>query len=74
MTDQTTKPTQKRLHGCVLAPPKRTKIRKKLRQHSHAPPKISDFGADTIVRVANAPENPQARCNSKLLGKYPFIV
>ncbi len=33
-------------------------------------PKVSDFVADNIARVENTPENAQARCNTKLLGKY----
>jgi len=59
-----------RLDSSILAPPKWAKIQEKARQHARAAIKVSDFVADTIVRVENAPENPQARRNTTLLGKY----
>ena len=71
MTAQLKKTAQTRLHRCVLAPPKGTKIRKKLRHHARVAIKASDFVADTIARVENAPENVQVRRKAVLLGKYP---
>lgn len=73
MTAQLKKTAQTRLHRCVLAPPKGPKIRKKLRHHARVAIKASDFVADTIARVENAPENVQVRRKAVLLGKYPLI-
>ena len=72
MTAQLKKTAQTRLHRCVLAPPKGPKIRKKLRHHARVAIKASDFVADTIARVENAPENVQVRRKAVLLGKYPI--
>lgn len=72
MTAQLKKTAQTRLHRCVLAPPKGPKIRKKLRHHARVAIKASDFVADTIARVENAPENVQVRRKVVLLGKYPI--
>ena len=72
MTAQSKKTEQKRLDSCVLALPKWPKNRKKLRHHARVAIKASDFVADTIARVENAPENVQVRRKITLLGKYPF--
>ena len=74
MTAQLKKTAQTRLHRCVLAPPKGPKIRKKLRHHARVAIKASDFVADTIARVENAPENVQVRRKAVLLGKYPIKI
>ena len=74
MTAQLKKTAQTRLHRCVLAPPKGPKIRKKLRHHARVAIKASDFVADTIARVENAPENVQVRRKAVLLGKYPANI
>ena len=72
MTAQSKKTEQKRLDSCVLALPKWPKNRKKLRHHARVAIKASDFVADTIARVENAPENVQVRRKTTLLGKYPL--
>ncbi len=56
MTAQKTEPTQKRLHSCVLAQPKPHKVHEKPRQNARSAIKASDFVAETIARVENAPE------------------
>ena len=69
MKAQSKKPTQKRLDSCVLALPKWAKIHEDLENRVSGTLKTSD----TAVSVANAPENPQARRKTTLLGKYRFI-
>ena len=72
MTAQSNKPTQKRLHNCVLSQPKWAQNPQNAPTKRPRTPKGSYFKANTIARVENAPENAQARCNTKLLGKYPI--
>ena len=72
MTAQSKKPTQKRLHNCVLSQPKWAQNLQNAPTKRPRTPKGSYFKANTIARVENAPENAQARCNTKLLGKYPI--
>ncbi|EFO32041.1 conserved hypothetical protein [Roseibium sp. TrichSKD4] len=73
MTLQTTKPTQMRLHSCVLSQPKRDKVHEKLKNRAYVTVKIDNRPDNAAVRVANVRENGQPRRNTQLLGKYPCI-
>ena len=70
MTAQSQKTEQKRLHSCVLSPPKWPKIPEKLEKRACGTVKISDFVSDTAFRIANVRENGQTHHNTTLLGKY----
>ena len=72
MTLQTTKPTQMRLHSCVLSQPKRDKVHEKLKNRAYVTVKIDNRPDNAAVRVANVRENGQPRRNTQLLGKYPI--
>ncbi|EFO32379.1 conserved hypothetical protein [Roseibium sp. TrichSKD4] len=72
MTLQTTKPTQMRLHSCVLSQPKRDKVHEKLKNRAYVTVKIDNRPDNAAVRVANVRENGQPRRNTQLLGKYPL--
>ncbi|EFO33578.1 conserved hypothetical protein [Roseibium sp. TrichSKD4] len=73
MTLQTTKPTQMRLHSCVLSQPKRDKVHEKLKNRAYVTVKIDNRPDNAAVRVANVRENGQPRRNTQLLGKYPLM-
>ena len=70
MTAQSQKTEQKRLHSCVLSPPKWPKIPEKLEKRACGTVKISDFVSDTAFRIANVRENGQTHHNTTLPGKY----
>ena len=70
MTAQSKKSKQKRLDRCVVSQPKGPNIREKLLLHARRALKVSDFVADTVVRVENTRENGQPHHNATLLGKY----
>jgi hypothetical protein len=74
LTAQSKKTEQKRLDSCVLTLPKWAQNPRNAPTKRPRTPKGSDFKADTIAIVENAPENAQARCNTKLLGKYPLMT
>ena len=60
MTARSKKPEDlKRLDRCGLALTKWTKNRQQLELSQHATLKISDFVADTVVKVENTHQNSQ---------------
>ena len=71
MTARSKKPEEKRLDSCGLALTKWTKNRQQLELRPHATLKISDFVADTVVKVENTHQNGQSHHNATRLRVRP---